>query len=72
MAGRVGSAIATLGLRNSGIATRRTEFAAAAPDDEPLDPASRSCGLGEQVEDVAVGVPSERRERTKSADSALS
>ena len=36
------------------------ELAAAAADDEPLDPASGAAGLDEQVQAVAVGVPSWR------------
>ena len=36
------------------------ELAAAAADDEPLDPASSSAGLNEQVQAVAVGVASWR------------
>ena len=41
---------------------------AAAADDETLDSASGSGGLNEQVQAVAVGVPSERTERTKAAE----
>ena len=37
-----------------------SEFAAPAADDDPLDPASRSGGLDEQIQAVAVRVPSWR------------
>ena len=37
-----------------------SEFAAAASDDEPLDPAAGAGGLHEEVQPVAVGVPSRR------------
>ena len=37
------------------------KFAAASSDDDPLDPASRSGGLDEQVQAIAVSVSSGRR-----------
>ena len=37
-----------------------SEFAPSSPDDEPLDPASGSGGLDEQVQPVPIGVPAWR------------